>query len=79
MPNWRMSDIHLIRCARALALANAGNSMAARIAIMAMTTNSSINVKPENLRLRTDKQSWLERESFWFKRRTFMVNALITG
>src|ERR1051325_5970640 len=30
-----------------LALLNAGNSMAARMAMMAMTTSSSINVKPD--------------------------------
>src|SRR5215471_9152874 len=30
----------------ALALANAGNNIAARMAMMAMTTSSSINVKP---------------------------------
>src|SRR5882757_8371709 len=33
-------------CARILAFAKAGNSMAARIAIMAITTSSSISVKP---------------------------------
>src|SRR5664279_1240518 len=35
-----------IRRARSLAVANAGNSMAARMAMMAMTTSSSIKVKP---------------------------------
>jgi hypothetical protein len=34
-------------CAFILALDNAGRSMLARIAIMAMTTNNSIRVKPE--------------------------------
>src|SRR5882757_4842694 len=38
--------IHAVAWARAFALAKAGNNMAARIAIMAMTTNNSINVKP---------------------------------
>ena len=33
-------------CALPLALAKAGNSMAARIAMMAITTRSSIKVKP---------------------------------
>ena len=32
-------------CALLFALAKAGNSIAARIAMMAMTTNNSINVK----------------------------------
>jgi hypothetical protein len=38
---------HSVRCALSLALAKAGNSIAARIAIMAMTTSNSINVKAE--------------------------------
>ena len=33
-------------CAFCLALANAGSSMAARMAMMAMTTSSSIKVNP---------------------------------
>src|ERR1039458_1130320 len=37
---------HWICNARALALASAGNNIAARMAMMAMTTSSSINVKP---------------------------------
>jgi hypothetical protein len=36
---------HKVRLAFSLAAANAGRSSAARIAIMAMTTNSSIKVK----------------------------------
>ena len=36
--------MHCVRLARSLALASAGNSMAARIAMMAMTTSSSIRV-----------------------------------
>src|SRR5262245_15898444 len=36
---------HCVVCARALALANAGSSIAARIEIMAITTSNSINVK----------------------------------
>ena len=35
----------LMRWARALARASAGNSMAARMAMMAMTTNNSMRVK----------------------------------
>ena len=41
--------MHLAACALSLARANAGNSNAARMAIMAMTTNSSISVKPSSL------------------------------
>src|ERR1700744_321842 len=36
----------MVRCAVARARARAGNKIAARIAMMAMTTNSSINVNP---------------------------------
>src|SRR6185503_11490025 len=36
---------HMMPCALALALDKAGNSNAARIAMMAMTTSNSINVK----------------------------------
>jgi hypothetical protein len=35
----------LIACALSLALASAGSSMAARMAMIAMTTNNSISVK----------------------------------
>jgi len=38
--------MHWVCCACNLASDNAGNKRAARIAIMAMTTNSSISVKP---------------------------------
>src|SRR5215469_3793576 len=38
--------IHAVPWARCFALLKAGNNIAARIAIMAMTTNNSINVKP---------------------------------
>src|SRR5437773_12552807 len=37
--------VQLIRCARALARASAGNNMAARMAMIAMTTNNSMRVK----------------------------------
>src|ERR1017187_2226356 len=37
---------HAICCARALADASAGNNIAARMAIIAMTTSSSIRVNP---------------------------------
>src|SRR5690349_542687 len=39
----------LMPCALVLALARAGKSIAARMAIMAMTTRSSISVKPNSL------------------------------
>src|SRR5260221_37232 len=42
--------MHCVAVALALALDNVGNSMAARIAIMAITTRSSIKVKPHGLR-----------------------------
>src|SRR3954453_15030932 len=38
--------MQLICCALAFAVASAGNSMLARIAMIAMTTKSSISVKP---------------------------------
>ncbi len=38
--------MHLARMALSLALAKAGRSIAARIAMMAITTNNSINVNP---------------------------------
>src|SRR6476469_5203545 len=43
---------HLIRWALALALASAGRSMPARIAMIAMTTSSSMSVKAFTLYLR---------------------------
>ena len=42
--------MQLVRLACSLALARAGNSIAARIAMMAMTTSSSIKVKPRRRR-----------------------------
>src|SRR5207244_7495806 len=42
--NWRTLLTQPLRLARSLAPDKAGNNMAARIAIMAMTTRSSINV-----------------------------------
>src|ERR1035438_7079291 len=43
--------VHLIRMALSLALDSAGRSMAAKMAIMAITTSSSIRVKPLELML----------------------------
>src|SRR5437870_4706392 len=45
-PSCRRLLIHFVPWAFDLALLNAGRSMAARIAMMAMTTRSSIKVKP---------------------------------
>jgi hypothetical protein len=45
--HWRIPFMHCIRRALALADANAGSNIAARMAIMAITTSSSINVNPE--------------------------------
>src|SRR6478609_3635451 len=42
--------MHWVRMAFCLALANAGRSIAARIAMIAITTNNSINVKAERVR-----------------------------
>src|SRR5260370_7058392 len=41
---WLMLVRHWVRLACSLALARAGNSIAARMAMMAITTSSSINV-----------------------------------
>src|ERR1017187_386743 len=46
MPSWRILLVHLMRWALALAPASAGSSIAARMAMMAITTNNSISVKP---------------------------------
>jgi hypothetical protein len=46
LPIWFKLDSQLAFCAVFLALANTGNKIAARIAMIAMTTNSSISVKP---------------------------------
>jgi hypothetical protein len=42
----RKLDIHLVRIAALLAAVKTGNKIAARIAIIAITTRSSIKVKP---------------------------------
>jgi hypothetical protein len=46
MPICRTLLAHLVNCARAFALDNAGNNIAARMATMAITTSNSIKVKP---------------------------------
>ena len=48
MPIWRRFDTQLIDFAFCLADVNAGNNKAARIAMMAMTTRSSISVNPKS-------------------------------
>jgi hypothetical protein len=50
-PSCFILDMHIVRWARALALLKAGRSIAARIAMIAMTTSNSIKVKPRGLRL----------------------------
>ena len=44
-PQFFMFERHLTACAWALTLASAGSNIAARIAMIAITTNSSISVK----------------------------------
>ena len=44
MPIWRVLLMQEVRMARSFALPKAGSSMAAKIAMMAMTTSSSIKV-----------------------------------
>jgi hypothetical protein len=46
--------VQLIRFARSSALDNTGKRIAARIAMMAMTTSSSINVKPAGKRQKSE-------------------------
>src|SRR5436190_1242888 len=48
----------LIRCARIFARVNAGRSSAARIAMIAMTTSNSINVKPASKQCRLFADVW---------------------
>src|ERR1039458_10429959 len=50
VPQFLMFEAHWTAWALALAFAKAGSKSAARIAIMAMTTRSSIKVKPERER-----------------------------
>jgi hypothetical protein len=44
--------MHAVACPLSFALLNAGRSIAARIAMMAMTTKSSISVKPVLIKIR---------------------------
>ena len=49
MPVWCRLLVHCARFPFSLALTSAGNNKAARMAIMAITTNNSIKVKPPPL------------------------------
>src|ERR1041384_6278925 len=49
MPSWRMLLRQAVCLAFDLARASAGNSIPARIAMMAMTTSNSMSVKPKSL------------------------------
>jgi hypothetical protein len=51
-----MLDEHLAFCEASFALLKTGNNMAARIAMMAITTSSSINVNP---RAGSCREAWL--------------------
>src|SRR6188508_3323557 len=51
--------MHMIPCAFVLALARAGRSMLARIAIMAMTTSNSIRVKPRAICRAEGVRGWV--------------------
>jgi hypothetical protein len=48
MPSSFRLLVQVVLCAWSLALAKAGNSIAARIAMMAITTKSSISVNPSD-------------------------------
>lgn len=47
MASWRLLFMQIIPCASFFELARVGSSSAAKIAMMAMTTRSSIKVKPD--------------------------------
>ena len=57
-----------VRCAFCFALAKAGNNMAAKIAMMAMTTNSSINVNPDRKEPLYERLLGLQAAGLWFER-----------
>jgi hypothetical protein len=46
LPSWFILDWQWLARAASLALAKTGNSIAARMAMIAITTSSSIRVKP---------------------------------
>ena len=57
---WCRLELQVIVHARCLAEASAGRSMAARIAMMAMTTSNSIKVKASRrLMVPQTRQNWL--------------------
>src|SRR5262245_37601965 len=49
-PNWFTFETHPVRRADSRARANTGNKIAARMAIMAITTSNSISVNPDRER-----------------------------
>src|SRR5690349_19640795 len=50
MPHWRKFEVQFVTLERNFAFESAGNSIAARMAMIAMTTSSSISVKaPERV------------------------------
>src|SRR6478736_7438424 len=63
MPTCRKLLMHWVRKAFAFALDNAGNNIAARMAMMAITTNSSIRVKArcEDLERGVRRELMMER------------------
>ena len=60
-PICRMLEVHLMALAFSLAMDNAGNSMPARMAMMAITTRSSIKVKPLCLERNVFMSHWVVR------------------
>lgn len=56
--------MHLVRLPRSLAVDMAGNSSAARIEMMAMTTGNSIRVKPQSFRQTKHPRTNLEFDGF---------------
>ena len=72
MPIWCRLFMHWTLTAFSLALAKAGRSSAARMAMMAITTSNSISVKArltgQRRRGRVPRRSWRSAEMFIFVR-----------
>src|SRR5216117_3125594 len=60
-PNWFMLLRQAMPWALVLALASAGNSKPARIAMMAITTRSSMRVNPQEFLLKDSRGDWARR------------------
>src|SRR6185437_5296568 len=60
--SWRLSFMHEVASALILALASAGRSIAAKMAMIAMTTSNSINVNPSRWRFINFSRSTLNME-----------------